>query len=271
MTESLPTEFRSVTYRLLPGSRERARQLVQIAGACRFVWNEMLDQQEQLYAVARMCGSKPPAPTFFTLGKAFTQLRRVTPWLQDMPYKLVRHSLKHQADAWRAFFRGQAGHPRFKSRYSNPAFTIPEAVRIRDRKLAIPKLGWLRLQRRGGNPYPEGDPKSVAIKRVCGKWYAVVCYAIPAVERPDNGEVVGVDMNAGQVATSEGEILHAPDTRRLEARLKRYSPPHSPPAARLAAAGTNPRSVGQDLAPTHRDGGAATGSIMCPAVSLPAR
>ena len=222
MAESLPTEFRQVTYRLLPGSRERARQLAQIAGACRFVWNEMLDQQEQLYTVARMCGSKPPVPTTFTLFKAFTQLRRVTPWLQDMPFHPVRYTLKHQADAWRAFFRGQAGHPRFKSRYSNPAFTIAHDVRIRDGKLAIPRLGWLRLRRRGGNPYPDGVPKSVAVKRVCGKWCAVVCYAIPAAERPDNGAVVGVDMNAGQVATSEGEILRAPDTRRLEARKRRY-------------------------------------------------
>jgi len=46
-------------------------------GTCRFVWNEMLEQQAELYDIARMCGAKPPSPTFFTLGKAFTQLRRV--------------------------------------------------------------------------------------------------------------------------------------------------------------------------------------------------
>ena len=70
------TTHRQVVYRLLPGSRAKARRLAALAGACRFVWNEMLDQQEQLYAIARMQGAKPPAPTFFTLGKAFTQLRR---------------------------------------------------------------------------------------------------------------------------------------------------------------------------------------------------
>ena len=70
------TTHRQVVYRLLPGSRAKARRLAALAGACRFVWNEMLDQQEQLYAIARMQGAKPPALTFFTLGKAFTQLRR---------------------------------------------------------------------------------------------------------------------------------------------------------------------------------------------------
>ncbi|MCE2521494.1 MAG: helix-turn-helix domain-containing protein [Alphaproteobacteria bacterium] len=92
-------EFRNVTFRLLPESRAKAKKLAAVAGACRFVWNEILDQQEQLYAIAGMCGAKPPGVSFFTLGKAFTQLRRVTPWLQDMPFAPVRYTLKHQADA----------------------------------------------------------------------------------------------------------------------------------------------------------------------------
>ena len=100
------TEHRQVVYRVLLGSEGRARRLASIAGACRFVWNELLDQQEQLHTMARMCGGRTPSPTFFTMGKAFTDLRRVTPWLQDMPYAPVRYTLKHQADAWRRFFDG---------------------------------------------------------------------------------------------------------------------------------------------------------------------
>jgi len=39
-----------------------------------------------------MCCAKPPALTFITLDKALTQLRRATPWLQAMPYALVRYN-----------------------------------------------------------------------------------------------------------------------------------------------------------------------------------
>ncbi len=39
----------------------------------------MLAQQMETYDVGRMEGAKPRAPTFFTLSKAFTQLRRATP------------------------------------------------------------------------------------------------------------------------------------------------------------------------------------------------
>ena len=183
----------------------------------------MLDQQAQLVDMARMCGAPPAAPTFFTLGKAFTQLRRATPWLQAMPCAPVRYTRKHQADAWRRFFRGKAGRPRFKRR-GRGRVTIPQDVRIRDDKLYFPKLGWLRLRRRGGNPYPDAEPVQAVLKRVNGQWMAVVCYAIAAVERPDDGTVTGVDMNVGQIAVSDGRharILHAPDTRRLAAKIRR--------------------------------------------------
>ena len=217
-------EHRQIVYRVLFDRPATARRLAAIAGACRFVWNEMLDQQAQLYDIARMCGAKPPSPTFFTLGKAFTQLRRVTPWLQAMPYAPVRYTLKYQADAWQRFFRGEAGRPRFKRR-GRDSVTIPQDVRIRGDRLYFPKLGWFRLRRRGGNPYPDAEPVQAVLRRVNGKWMAVVCYAIAAPARPDDGTVAGVDMNVGQVALSDGRrarLLHAPDSRRLEARIRRY-------------------------------------------------
>ena len=128
---SAETEHRQIVYGLHPGSWERARKLASVAGACRFVWNEMLDRQDQLYTIARMCESKPPSPSFFTLGKAFTQLRRITPWLQEMPYAPVRYTLKHQADAWQRYFKGESGRPKFKKR-GNDSVTLPQDVRIED-------------------------------------------------------------------------------------------------------------------------------------------
>lgn len=218
---SVPTVHRQIVYRLLPGTPCRAQQLASVAGACRFVWNEMLDQQDQLYDMARMQGAKPPTPTYFALSSAFTQLRRVTPWLQDMPCAPVRYVLKYQADAWQAFFRGHANRSRFKRR-GHDSVTLPQDIRIRDGCLYFPKIGAMQLRRRGGNPYPAGHPVRAVIKRIDGKWYATVCYEIAAVEREDNGTAIGVDMNAGQVATSNGVIHRAPGTRRLDARKRRY-------------------------------------------------
>ncbi len=126
----------------------------------------MLDQQDQLYTIARMCGSKPPFPSFFTLGKPFTRLRRTTPWLQETPYVPVRYTLKRQATAWQRYFKGQSGRRKFKKR-GNDSVTLPQDVRIEAGRLHFPKIGWMRLSRRGGNPYAHGRPVSATIKRVC--------------------------------------------------------------------------------------------------------
>ena len=184
----------------------------------------MLDQQEQLDVAARMCVGRAPSPSRFTLYKGFTDLRRATPWLAELPFAPVRHVLKYQADAWKRFFERSAGRPRFKSRGAD-SVTIPDNIRIVDGRLWFPKLGWLALRQRGANPWPSGRPVQAVVKRVGRRWLASVCDEVEAVQRPDDGRVVGVDRNAGQVTIAGGEaaqIVHGPSQDRLEARRRRY-------------------------------------------------
>ena len=220
--EQSTTVHRNITYRLIPGTKARARKLAATAGACRYVWNRALGENRDAMQAYRDGTGEKPSVSFFSLGKWFTRLRHETPWLMDLPANPVKYTLKRQADAWQAYFRG-GGFPKFKSRRGDDSVTLPTGtVRIRDGKLHFPKIGPMVLRRRGGNPYPEGEPIQVVVKRSLGKWYATVCYAVPTTDVPDNGLAVGVDMNVGQVAVSTGDSLRAPDVSRLEARRKRY-------------------------------------------------
>ena len=216
------SELRNISYRLLPCTVAKARDLSRLAGACRYVWNQTLGRQEELYLAAKVNDTSAPSTSFFTLGVAFTQLRRTTLWLQGLPFAPVRYVLKYQADAWQAYFRGQRSRPRFKGRRGDDSVTLPDDIRISNGRLRIPKLGWYRLRRRGGNPYPEGVPKQAVIKRVLGKWYCTVCYEVEAEELTDNGLAIGVDRNVKQVGLSTGDIVRMPDVSRLEARKRRY-------------------------------------------------
>lgn len=214
------TECRSVVFRLHPGSRAKHNLLIQTAGACRWLWNAMLEENRRANEEHILTGRPRPSVSFQSMGVAFTQLRRQTPWLQALPYAPARYVLRYQADAWkRAFKRG--GFPKFHARRGDDSFTIPQDVRITGEYLHIPKIGLCRLSRRGGNPYVDCPPVKAVVKRSLGRWGCVVVYRVP-VERQDNGLALGVDMNCGQVATSTGEILPQPDLTRLEARRKRY-------------------------------------------------
>ena len=226
------TEFRAITYRLHPGTRARHRKLVEIAGACRYVWNHFLACNRRDYAAYKLRKAmfdmglvvdkpSPPSLSFQSMGVRFTALRRQTLWLQRLPYAPVRYALKYQAEAWTRAFAG-GGFPRFKARRGDDSFTIPQDVRVGDNVLIVPKVGRVRLSRRGGNPYSEYPPVKATVKRVHGKWYCVVVYRVSAVARPDNGLALGVDMNCGQVAASTGDLLQMPDMARLQVRKRRY-------------------------------------------------
>ncbi len=141
------TTYRNIIYRLLPGSKANARRLAGQAGACRFVWNEMLGRHNAAYEAAKESGDKPPSVSFFSLGKEFTALRNATPWLGQYGFTITRYCLKYRADAWKAFFRGEAEHPRFKSKYGTPpSLTIPDKVHIGGDMISIPKIGPMRIR-----------------------------------------------------------------------------------------------------------------------------
>ena len=118
------TTCRAVTFRLHPGSRARHVEIARTAGACRHVWNHFLAKNRREYALWKAShdfggpechGLERPPVTYQSLGVQFTQLRKATPWLAELPYLPVRYALKYQADAWkRAFERG--GFPKFKWR-----------------------------------------------------------------------------------------------------------------------------------------------------------
>ena len=130
----------------MPGSEAGAVQLARIAGACRRVWNETLDLPQQFHEAAPLAGGGAPRPSFQNLFTALMRRKRAVPWLQEL--LPARYVPNYQTDAWKAYFEGRCGRPRFRSRDS---LTIPRDVRIRDRRLRVPNIGWLALRRRGGD------------------------------------------------------------------------------------------------------------------------
>ena len=212
-----PTTYRNMQNRLLPGDPATGMRLASLRNACRFTWNEIKEAREQ--QVSHACGHKVEAPTFFAPGTVFKALRDAEPWLQDNSYAVLRDRLNTQAAAWKAFFEGRGGYPKCKSRYQTPSFTIPDNVRVRDCRLAVPRVGWLSLRRRGGNPVPEGKPVQAVVRREGKRRYATVCCAVAE----HNCHAIGVEGKVGQVANNDGEIHRMPDVSRLEAKLRRHN------------------------------------------------
>ena len=208
------TAFRQVTYRLLPQTQGNWRWLERTLEAQRILYNAALQERMDCYAKTGR------TITYIDQCKGLTECRKALPEMAACPVAVQRGTLKRLDGAYKAFFR-RGGFPRFKGRRHWNSFSVVSGFKVEGDRLRIPATGWLTIRRRGGNPHADGKPLSAVLKCEAGKWFAVVCYEVAAPEREDDGTAIGVDMNAGQIATSDGVILRKPDTDRLEARKRR--------------------------------------------------
>ncbi len=209
---------RTIRYRLHPQTRAKARKLWATAGACRYMWNHFVGVLRDEYVFYDQCDSRA-----YSLYKRFTNLRKTDPRLNEYLCHIVRTPLKAIEINYRKFYKKQGGLPKFKGRYTSTA-SIPLGAgtfKINGKWLHVQKIGQVRLI--GHNPYPDARAVSGTIKNGHGDWYAYLVYETEqGAALPHIPTEVGIDRNVAQMALSDGTIYRAPDTRRLDARKRRY-------------------------------------------------
>ncbi len=175
-------EIRSVEYVVLPVSRTKAKKMFRIAGACRYVWNHFRERNLAGYQAFKNGKAERPQTSYFSLGVEFTKLRYEVKWVRELPANPIKHPLKYFADALKEAMRGNKGFPKPRSRKRTaPSFTLPSKENFRIKKLdakysllLIPRVGWVKLVRGGGNPYVEGVAKQVVLRHDGHRWRAFV-------------------------------------------------------------------------------------------------
>lgn len=223
-------EIRSVEFVVLPTSRVKAKKMFQIAGACRFVWNHFRNNNLEEYQKFKNSKGDTPSVSYFSLGVEFTKLRHKTAWLQELPANPVKYTLRYFADALGQAIQGRKGFPKPRSRKKTvPCFTLPDTNNFEIKNyggryafLRIIKVGWVKLVRGGGNPHEDGVAKQVVLRHDGRRWRAFVFYEVEVERRLDDSEVLGVDMNIGQIATSDGRFYFLPDLEKKERRRRKY-------------------------------------------------
>ena len=240
-TASISTERvnRMVRYRLYPGTRRQGCLLSGTAGAARFLWNCLVEWsrgalKEHVKRLANGEDSKCPSFSRISFCNRYLEVKAEHEWLAGYSSEIRNSVALALATAWSNYFDESlpdAGKPKFKGKWGDDSyvFDFPNNRKNREQLernvLSVPRIGLMRLRRKGEDRYKGyGVPKTVRIKQEGRKWYAYVCYEItvPRVRMCDLKTAVGIDMNVGQVALSNGELIHQPDVSKYEARKKRY-------------------------------------------------
>jgi putative transposase len=199
--------------------------LARTFGCIRVVWNQTLANRRARYAASGTGSSYAQTDRALTAMKKDPELA----FLAEVSSVPLQQALRHQHQAFAAFFAKRARYPRFKSRrgrqsahYTRSAFTL--------------RGGALRLAKTGAPlrftwSWPDIDlgtldPAMVIIAREPdGRWYVTFTLDTAAPEPfPEVGRAVGVDLGVKDFAvTSDGERIANPrHLERKAANLARY-------------------------------------------------
>jgi putative transposase len=150
-------------------------------------------------------------------------------WLAGFPAQLPQQALFDLERAFKAFFKGDAGYPTFRSRKtSKTSFRIPQHVRVSDSAVYLPRIGWIRA-RVSRNPGEDLGSATVSRTRD-GLWFVSINERFkPPVVKIEPAAIVGVDLGLIDIVVCDsGKRVAAPrfarrSTRSIVRAQRRYS------------------------------------------------
>ncbi len=120
-------------FRLYP-SREQEEFLNRQIGHCRFVYNKLLEIAKRDHEQE---GKKW---NYYEYKKLLPKLKEEFPFLKEANSQSLQEAVKWLDRAFKNFFKGLSGFPKFKSKKRTNSVSIPQHFKMEGNKVRIPKL-----------------------------------------------------------------------------------------------------------------------------------
>lgn len=149
--------IRSIKIRIYP-NKTQSQIIEQTLGTLRYLWNTYLGYNKLQYE--RYKNNEIDKKDAFVSAYDFNKLinhefdRNKYSWIFDISSKARADMLNTVELAYKRFFKGKSSFPKFKSKKSNPVksfFFIKDGIRIKNNRLWIPVLHYLKYSENGFN------------------------------------------------------------------------------------------------------------------------
>lgn len=166
--------------RLYPNKQQEER-FFKIIGASRFVWNHFLAGKEV---------------SMFKNGLELTTLRQKERWMLEIARDCLDTTLKGLEAAYRSFFKGCTGYPKFRSKKAANQYFQKKDISIHGNRISLSR--GLKVKFRGR--VPEGKLCTVTVTLRNGKWYAAIPTKQEIIPAPITGAPIGIDLGLKDLA-----------------------------------------------------------------------
>ena len=211
--------LKAYKYRIYP-NKEQEVQISKTFGCCRFVYNQTLTYRKETYEKEEKSVSKTDCNNYCN-----RELKKKYEWLKEADKFALTNAVYNMDAAFRKFFNGHAGYPKFKSKHDNHKsyttnFTNGNiAVDFEEGKVKLPKLKQVKAKH---HREFEGQIKSATVSQVpSGKYYVSILVETGHEELPHTDKNTGLDLGIKDLCiTSNGEKYKNPKTmKRYEKKL----------------------------------------------------
>jgi len=200
-------------YELKP-NQEQLILLKKHAGCARFAWNWGLAERIRLWEEERK------STNAIELHKKLNALKKTEfPWMYEVSKCAPQEALRDLDRAFKNFFKGRAGFPKFKKKGAYDSFRLTGTIKVFPKHIQLPRLGKIRVKEE--TTKCKGRILSATVSREADRWFVSLAVEVEIPDAlPIQGEVVGIDRGITHFAVlSNGEKIEAPKS--LEKNLKK--------------------------------------------------
>ena len=177
---------RAYKYRIYPNKKQQ--ELIRKTFGCtRYVYNYYLDKRK----------TDKTNYTYVKCAKDLTQLKKEFEWLKEVDSVGLQTSLKDLDVAYKNFFSGRSGYPKFKSRknrhQSYRTSFSHNNIAFMDKHIKLPKLGLVKVR---DKQVPQGRILNATISQEPdGRfYYSLCCTDVSFKQLPKTNQFVGIDL-----------------------------------------------------------------------------
>ena len=188
--------------------------------SCRYIYNEMLARNQKVYK------RRGEHLSYNDMQNLLPAMKKYKPWLKNADSQALKYACRQVDTAYQKFFKHEAAFPQFHSKKGRQCYTTTNAssIHIKDGKVKLPLLGWIRV--RGMKTIPPGAKICYASlsREPDGTYYISITYKEERIiipKKPD--KIIALDYKSdGLYVDSDGNCANMPHWfRENQAKLTR--------------------------------------------------
>lgn len=214
-------------------TKEQIQKINQTIGTCRFVYNFYLAHNKEIYEREKRFESGMDFSKW--LNNCYLKENPEYLWIKEVSSKSVKKSIMNADGAFRDFFNGKKGFPKFKKKGTSDVkmyFVKTDAKTVipcERHRIKIPTLGWVKLKEKGYIPTNTKSHiiKSGTVSYKAGRYYVSVLVEENETVKPQlNDFGLGIDLGVREFAVISNGIVKeninkSAKIKKLEKQLRR--------------------------------------------------